>query len=245
MGKPVIDTHRGDSVFRRDRAGKVLAYRGGAAGDAAGANSSNARTSGRGRGSSRIKQRRSRKRKNVTTSKLVCPQCSRPSFSSLQALRGHMMVIHEGQRLYQCEVCARKFSQKIAKNNHLLCHMGVRNFSCSYCPRRFRTKHGANIHMMLHTNKKPFECAICNHSFTRLQALSKHNLTHFPSEKPYNCSECGTRFQHLYNLRLHLRIHTGERPYLCPYSSCGFQSFRDPSNFRKHMASHAAQGMEF
>jgi len=50
MGKPVIDTHRGDSVFRRDRAGKVLAYRGGAAGDAAGANSSNARTSGRGRG---------------------------------------------------------------------------------------------------------------------------------------------------------------------------------------------------
>jgi len=49
MGKPVIDTHRGDSVFRRDRAGKVLAYRGGAAGDAAGANSSNARTSGRGR----------------------------------------------------------------------------------------------------------------------------------------------------------------------------------------------------
>jgi len=36
-------------VFRRDRAGKVLAYRGGAAGDAAGANSSNARTSGRGR----------------------------------------------------------------------------------------------------------------------------------------------------------------------------------------------------
>eukprot|EP00466_Bigelowiella_natans_P012723 jgi/Bigna1/128442/aug1.6_g3150 len=52
MGKPVIDTHRGDSVFRRDRAGKVLAYRGGAAGDAAGANSSNARTSGRGRGGS-------------------------------------------------------------------------------------------------------------------------------------------------------------------------------------------------
>jgi len=49
MGKPVIESHRGDSVFRRDRTGKVLAYRGGAAGDAAAANSSNARATGRGR----------------------------------------------------------------------------------------------------------------------------------------------------------------------------------------------------
>jgi len=52
MGKPVIESHRGDSVFRRDRTGKVLAYRGGAAGDAAAANSSNARATGRGRGAS-------------------------------------------------------------------------------------------------------------------------------------------------------------------------------------------------
>lgn len=86
---------------------------------------------------------------------------------------------------------------------------------------------------------KQFHCKECVKSFTSNYSLNCHMRTH-TGETPYHCpfSECGKRFRMSGDLTKHIRSHTGERPFKCDI--CG-RAFTTCNILKVHYRTHTGE----
>ncbi|XP_055594511.1 zinc finger protein 85-like [Uranotaenia lowii] len=169
----------------------------------------------------------------------VCPK----TFDSKAKIEKHSRI-HNEDLSFDCRMCAKKFKSQ----STLTCHEKVHgengvdnNFSCVTCGKVFKSEEKLQIHTRLHTGEKPYQCKICSKCFNHQSNLIAHSRTHEKVKKALKCDKCNKTLDNEERMAIHMRLHTGEKPYKCSYCDKRFNHKSTVCTHEKtvHIASNA------
>ncbi|XP_037814425.1 uncharacterized protein LOC119605404 [Lucilia sericata] len=166
--------------------------------------------------------------------------------------------------MYKCDICGAIFKQAINLQKHLQkSHDPIHFFTCSKCEHWFSLETEFNKHVencnyldinneIIAENKKlktdkisaPVyeqdpnrKCVYCERDFPTPFALRMHLRTH-TGERPFQCKYCTKSFKTQSQLNVHHKRHTGQADFICTICN---KTFYEQSNLTVHMRSHTGE----
>lgn len=90
-----------------------------------------------------------------------------------------------------------------------------RRYICNFCDKEFLGGNDLRKHIRIHTDERPFECQHCGQRFRQGGCLKNHIASQHGTSETFTCYYCNKSFPIKERLRLHMRLHSGEKPYHC------------------------------
>lgn len=183
----------------------------------------------------------SHSRKHSSLRGLQCPFCD---FAT--PFTGRMtkhIRRHENNYHFKCDICGKGFASGNFYKDHMDIHYGIKKFECHICHKKFVCKRYLQVHLKLNHKdiiegvNEVHQCHICQRTFSMQKSLVRHlSVIHNVGKSTrVACHICNKVVANQHNLNVHLRLHSGERPFMC--ENCG-KGYIHQRALLRHLKSH-------